>query len=144
MALRLEPVIVKEVESEGMTPLLRDVELPLAAVLAEMEIEGVRIDVEALNDAARSLEGRLATLETEIYGPAGEEFNVSSPAKVGEILFDKLQLDPKAKKTKTGQYSTSEDVLEKVAMKNPIVGKILEYRQLKNFLRPILRLFRRQ
>ena len=134
VALRLEPVIVKEVESEGMTPLLRDVELPLAAVLAEMEIEGVRIDVEALNDAARSLEGRLATLETEIYGLAGEEFNVSSPAKVGEILFDKLQLDPKAKKTKTGQYSTSEDVLEKVAMKNPIVGKILEYRQLKKLL----------
>lgn len=134
VALRLEPVIVKEVESEGMTPLLRDVELPLAAVLAEMEIEGVRIDVEALNDAARSLEGRLKTLETEIYGLAGEEFNVSSPAKVGEILFDKLQLDPKAKKTKTGQYSTSEDVLEKVAMKNPIVGKILEYRQLKKLL----------
>ena len=134
LVLLLAPRLHAEVEKEGMTSLYEDVELPLAWVLAEMEIAGVRIDVKALNEAAEELESRLAQLEKEIHGLAGEEFNVSSPAKVGEILFDKLQLDPKAKKTKTGQYSTSEDILEKVAMKNPIVGKILEYRQLKKLL----------
>ena len=134
MALRLKPLLIKEVEKEGMIKLLQDVEMPLSQVLAGMEIAGVRLDVEALNDAARQLEIKLTYLENEIYALAGEEFNVGSPSKVGEILFDKLQLDPKAKKTKTGQYSTSEDVLEKVAGKNPIVGKILEYRQLKKLL----------
>lgn len=134
MALRLRPLLMKEVEEEGMTSLLNEMELPLSSVLAEMEIAGVRLDVEALNEAAMQLENRLQVLEKEIFELAGEEFNVGSPSKVGEILFDKLQLDPKAKKTKTGQYSTSEDVLEKVADKNPIVGKILEYRQLKKLL----------
>lgn len=134
LSLLLEPRLLEEVEKEGMMQLYEDVELPLAWVLAEMEIAGVRIDVNALREAADELEARISELEKEIYELAGEEFNVGSPAKVGEILFDKLQLDPKAKKTKTGQYSTSEDVLEKVAMKNPIVGKILEYRQLKKLV----------
>ena len=134
IVLLLRPLLLKEIESEGMTRLLDEVEIPLAAVLAGMEITGVRIDVEALNEAAHDLENRLSGLERDIHTLAGEEFNVGSPAKVGEILFDKLQLDPKAKKTKTGQYSTSEDILEKVAHKNPIVGKILEYRQLKKLL----------
>ena len=134
VALKLKPILVKEIEEEGMKELLNKVELPISTVLAGMEIAGVRLDVDALNDAARQLEHRLNTLEREIFDLAGEEFNVGSPSKVGEILFDKLQLDPKAKKTKTGQYSTSEDVLEKVASKNPIVGKILEYRQLKKLL----------
>ncbi|MCH5239206.1 MAG: DNA polymerase I [Muribaculaceae bacterium] len=134
VALRLKSLIEKEVESEGMQNLLRDVEFPISTVLAEMEIRGVRLDVDALNEAAQTLEKRIKELESEIYALAGEEFNVGSPSKVGEILFDKLQLDPKAKKTKTGQYSTSEDVLEKVAHKNPIVNKILEYRQLKKLL----------
>lgn len=134
VGLRLEEPLDKEIKKEGMENLLRNVEFPLAEVLAEMEITGVRIDVRALGDAAAALESRIADIEKEIFELAGEEFNVGSPAKVGEILFDKLQLDPKAKKTKTGQYSTSEDVLEKVAMKNPIVNKILEYRQLKKLL----------
>lgn len=134
VALALEPLLDKEISKGGMSRLLHDVELPLASVLAEMEIVGVRIDEAALNEAASHLESRLSELEKGIHALAGEEFNVSSPAKVGEILFDRLQLDPKAKKTKTGQYSTSEDVLEKVASKNPIVGKILEYRQLKKLL----------
>ena len=134
VAIKLKPLLEKELEKEGMTRLLREVELPVSSVLANMEIAGVRLDVEALNDAAKSLEARLVTLESEIFELAGEEFNVGSPSKVGEILFDKLKLDEKAKKTKTGQYSTSEDVLEKVAHKNPIVGKILEYRQLKKLL----------
>nr|QIM10892.1 DNA polymerase I [uncultured Muribaculaceae bacterium] len=134
VTMRLEAPLSKEIENEGMLSLLNEVELPLSTVLAEMEIAGVRIDVKALDEAARDLEKRLAEIEKDVYELAGEEFNVGSPAKVGEILFDKLQLDPKAKKTKTGQYSTSEDVLEKVAHKNPIVGKILEYRQLKKLL----------
>lgn len=134
VALKLEKLLLEEVKEEGMDQLLEKVEIPLSGVLAEMEIAGVRLDVEALNEAAIQLQQRLNTLEKEIFDLAGEEFNVGSPAKVGEILFDKLQLDPKAKKTKTGQYSTSEDVLEKVAGKNPIVGKILEYRQLKKLL----------
>lgn len=134
LAMRLEAPLGADIDKEEMGKLLDDVELPLSAVLAEMEITGVRIDVEALNEAARGLEGRLAVIEQDVFRLAGEEFNVGSPAKVGEILFDKLQLDPKAKKTKTGQYSTSEEVLEKVAHKNPIVGKILEYRQLKKLL----------
>lgn len=132
--IRLAKPLKKAIEKEGMEKLLDEVEQPLASVLAMMEIEGVRIDVEALNEAASHLESRIGELETEIHKLAGEEFNVGSPAKVGEILFEKLQLDPKAKKTKTGQYSTSEDILEKVAHKNPIVGKILEYRQLKKLL----------
>lgn len=134
VVMRLEPLLAAAIEEEGMEKLLTDVELPLSEVLAQMEIVGVRIDVEALNEAARDLGQKLSGIEKEIFSMAGEEFNVGSPAKVGEILFDKLRLDPKAKKTKTGQYSTSEDLLEKVAHKNPIVGKILEYRQLKKLL----------
>lgn len=133
-AVMLKPLLSKEIEKEGMTKLFTEVELPISPVLAKMEISGVRLDVDALNEAAHQLETKLSSLESEIYVLADEEFNVSSPSKVGEILFDKLQLDPKAKKTKTGQYSTSEDILEKIAGKNPIVGKILMYRQLKKLL----------
>ncbi len=138
ISLRLREPLEAEVESEGMARLLHDLEMPLAPVLADMELAGVRIDVKALDTAAATIEERLATLEQEIFGIAGEEFNVGSPAKVGEILFGKMGLDPKAKKTKTGQYSTSEDILEKVAHKSPIVGKILEYRQLKKLLNTYL------
>ena len=132
--LKLRKPLMEMLEKESLTKIYEDIEAPLVEVLASMEITGVCIDVEALNDAARVMEDKLQQLESEIFALAGEEFNVSSPAKVGEILFDKLGLDDKAKKTKTGQYSTSEDVLEKVAHKNPIVGKILEYRQLKKLL----------
>ncbi len=134
VALRLRAPLGEAVKKEGMETMLEKMELPLLRVLARMEMAGVRIDVEALEDAAGSLRTRLDTLEKEIHALAGEEFNIGSPAKVGEILFDRLALDPKAKKTKTGQYSTSEEVLEKVAHKSPIVGKILEHRQLKKLL----------
>ena len=136
IALRLRRPLEEQLkqESEGMRRLLYDVEFPLVRVLADMELTGVSLDVEALNEAARKMEDRIAALEKEIHELAGEEFNVGSPAKVGEILFDRLQLDPKAKKTKTGQYSTSEDILEKIAPKHPIVGKIIEYRALKKLL----------
>lgn len=133
-ALRLMPVMQRLLKQENMTSLYDDIEAPLVEVLADMELTGVRIDEEALNDAALAMEGKLESLEKEIHALAGEVFNVSSPSKVGEILFDRLGLDEKAKKTKTGQYSTSEEVLEKVAHKHPIVSKILEYRQLKKLL----------
>ncbi len=131
ITLRLYEPLRKEIEKQEMSNLLYDIELPLVNVLAEMELTGVRLDVEALNEAARNMKKRIDDLEREICDLAGEEFNVGSPAKVGEILFDKLQLDSKAKKTKTGQYSTSEDILEKLVLKHPIVSKILKFRALK-------------
>ena len=134
VALRLLKPMLEGLEKEGTLRLYHEVELPLVRVLADMEITGVRLDVEALRQAEAEMNAKLSELEGQIFALAGEEFNIGSPSKVGEILFDKLQLDPKAKKTKTGQYSTSEDVLEKVAHKNPIVGKILEYRQLKKLI----------
>lgn len=131
ISLRLRKPLEEEVQKEEMQSLLFNLELPLMKVLADMELAGVRIDVVALNEAAVNMEQRINALETEICGMAGEKFNVSSPAKVGDILFDKLALDPKAKKTKTGQYSTSEDILERLVTKHPIVAKIMEYRALK-------------
>ncbi len=131
IALKLEAPLSEEIKKEGMESLLNDLELPLVRVLADMELAGVRIDINTLNAAAKEMEGRISSIEQEICSLAGEEFNVGSPSQVGEILFDKLKLDPKAKKTKTGQYSTSEDVLEKLIPKHPIVAEILEYRALK-------------
>ena len=136
--LNMRPALEDMLRKEELTKIYADIEAPLVEVLADMELTGVRIDVAALNEAADAIEGRLASLEREIYELAGEEFNIGSPAKVGEILFDKLGLDDNAKRTKTGQYSTSEDILEKVAHKNPIVGKILEHRQLKKLLNTYL------
>ena len=121
-----------------MDTLLYDMELPLAKVLGDMEMAGALIDVEALNAAARTLTTRLEEVEREIHSMAGLEFNVGSPAKVGEVLFDVLGLEPKPKKTKSGQYSTAEDVLNKVMMKHPIVALILEYRQLKKLINTYL------
>lgn len=134
LALRLDTLFSPKIESEQLGSLLADIELPLVPVLADMEYTGVRIDVKALAEASVGMEEKADRLCEEIYEIAGERFNVGSPSQVGEILFGKLQLDPKAKKTKTGQYSTSEEILEKVAFKNPIVGKILEYRQIKKLL----------
>lgn len=131
IALRLRKPLEEEIKKEDMQELLYDLELPLVRVLADMELTGVRIDVNALNEAAKNMEKRINTLEREVCEMAGETFNVGSPSKVGEILFDRLELDPKAKKTKTGQYSTSEDVLEKLVSKHPIVSKIMEFRALK-------------
>lgn len=131
ITLRLYKPLDEEVKKEDMQALLYDIELPLVRVLADMELTGVRIDENALNEAARNMELRINSLEEEIWEIAGEKFNVGSPSKVGEILFDKLTLDPKAKKTKTGQYSTSEDVLEKLVTKHPIVAKIMEFRALR-------------
>ncbi|MCM1005699.1 MAG: DNA polymerase I [Prevotella sp.] len=130
----LYPSLKAEIEKEGLSSLLFDMEFPLATVLGSMERAGVRVDVPTLNKAAEGMQENLTALETEIHTLAGAEFNIGSPAKVGEILFDRLGLDPKAKKTKSGQYSTSEEVLEKLAPAHPIVSKILEYRQIKKLL----------
>lgn len=134
ISLRLEQPLREAVRDNGMESLLNEVEIPLVSVLAEMELTGVRIDTAALKEAEKDMNMRIEALEKDIYELAGEEFNVGSPAKVGEILFDRLGLDPKAKKTKTGQYSTSEDVLEKLVPRHPIAAKIIEYRALKKLL----------
>ena len=114
--------------------LYNEVELPLAEVLREMEQAGVRIDVEMLKQAEEQLNTELQTLEQQIYTSAGTTFNINSPKQVGEVLFDQLQLDAKAKKSKTGQYSTSEEVLLALKPKHPVVGMILAYRELKKLI----------
>ena len=114
--------------------LYNEVELPLANVLHEMEQAGVRVDVEMLKRAEEQLSKELATLEQGIYTVAGMTFNVNSPKQVGEVLFDQLKLDAKAKKSKTGQYSTSEEVLLGLKGKHEVVGMILDYRELKKLI----------
>ena len=114
--------------------LYTEVELPLVPVLREMEAAGVRIDVGKLNQAEASLKEELNELEQKIYALAGEPFNINSPKQVGELLFDKLKLDAKAKKSKNGQYSTSEEVLMAIKDGHEIVGAILDYRALSKLI----------
>ena len=114
--------------------LYNEVELPLVEVLREMEAAGVRIDVAKLKEAEQKLTEELNQLEQRIYELAGEPFNINSPKQVGELLFDKLKLDTKAKKSKTGQYSTSEEVLMALKDKHPIISAILDYRELKKLV----------
>ena len=114
--------------------LYQEVELPLSAVLREMEQAGVRIDVDMLKQAEEQLNAELQVLEQQIYASAEATFNINSPKQVGEVLFDQLKLDAKAKKSKTGQYSTSEEVLLALKPKHPVVGMILEYRELKKLI----------
>lgn len=134
ITFQLKEILEKEIHQNGLKQLFYEIEMPLMKVLARMEQNGVRIDSEALRLSSVVLTGEMIELEKQIHELAGYEFNVSSPAQVGEILFDRLKLDEKAKKTKTGQYSTSEDVLEKIRSKHPIIGKILDYRGLKKLL----------
>ena len=126
----LEPKL-KEVEAEN---LFWNIEMPLVPVLADMELHGVRLDTAALEDTSRIFTQRMNQYEQEIYELAGESFNISSPKQVGEMLFGKLQIMEKPKKTKTGQYVTSEEVLMSLENKHPIVHKILEYRGIKKLL----------
>ena len=114
--------------------LYQEVELPLATILREMENAGVRIDVQMLKKAEVQLDKELQTLEQQIYTSVGAIFNINSPKQVGEVLFDQLKLDAKAKKSKTGQYSTSEDILLALKSKHPVVGMILAYRELKKLI----------
>ena len=131
---QLKTIFEKQIKEEGLDPLLYQVEIPLIRILADMEMAGVRLDTEALKDTSVLLTKKMAEIEQEIYKLAGTTFNINSPKMVGEILFDQLKLDEKAKKTKTGQYSTSEEVLEKLTDKHPIVGLILEHRGLRKLL----------
>ena len=119
---------LEEIKAEK---LFNEVEIPLIKVLADMEKEGITLDVPALAEISKELETDLAELEQKIYGFAEEEFNLNSPKQLGDILFDKMQLVKKPKKTRTGQYSTSEDILSKLVDKHPIIANILEYRQLQ-------------
>ncbi len=114
--------------------LYQEVELPLSGILREMEKAGVRIDVDILKQAEIQLNKELQTIEQQIYTAAGTTFNINSPKQVGEVLFDQLKLDQKAKKSKTGQYSTSEEVLLALKPKHAVVGMILAYRELKKLI----------
>uniref|UniRef100_UPI002596A24A DNA polymerase I n=1 Tax=uncultured Bacteroides sp. TaxID=162156 RepID=UPI002596A24A len=134
VTLKLKNILEKELETNGVKELFEEIEMPLVPVLAYIERNGVRIDTEALKETSRHFTIRMREIEEEIYKLAGMEFNVSSPKQVGEVLFDRLKIVEKAKKTKTGQYVTSEEVLESLKGKHEIVGKILEHRGLKKLL----------
>ena len=124
----------KQLKEEGLWTLFCEIEMPLMPVLAEMEEAGVMIDTEGLKETSRLFTQQMLELEAEIHSLAGTEFNISSPKQVGEVLFERLALDPKAKKTKKGQYVTNEEVLEALQRKHPVVGKILDYRGVKKLL----------
>jgi len=132
ITLQLHGVFAPQLEEFGAKKLFEEVEMPLVPVLGDMEMEGIRLDVEVLKGMSKDLDTDLVRLSDEIHGHAGVAFNLNSPKQLGEILFDHLKIDTKAKKTgKTKQYSTSEDVLSKLADKHPIVPAILEYRGLQ-------------
>ena len=134
VTLKLKNIFEKELQEKNDEKLFREIEMPLVPVLAQMEMNGARIDTAALKNISEELSAKMQAIETEIYALAGTEFNISSPRQVGDILFNRLQLIEKAKKTKSGQYSTSEEVLESMRHKHPIVEKILDYRGLKKLL----------
>lgn len=134
VTLKLKNIFEKDIRSEGMEKLFYEIEMPLVRVLADMELTGVRIDKDALKQTSVILTAKIKEVESQIHDMIGKVFNVGSPKIVGEILFDELKLDPKAKKTKTGQYSTTEEVLEKIKDKHPVIEAILEYRGLKKLL----------
>ena len=134
VTLKLKNRLEQELKEQGAEKLFYEIEMPLVPVLAYMEKNGVRIDTHALKETSTHFTARMIQIENEIYQLAGTEFNVSSPKQVGEILFERLKITDKAKKTKTGQYVTSEEVLEGLRNKHDIVGKILDYRGLKKLL----------
>jgi DNA polymerase-1 len=127
---QLREVFEPKLEETGTEKLFYETEMPLVPVLAAMEAEGVKIDTQALARFGEELAHEIAAMEKEIFAMAGVEFNISSPKQLGEVLFERLKLSGKPKKTKTGQYSTGEEVLTKLAYRHPIVDKILEYRSL--------------
>ena len=134
VTLRLYPILKEEMEKYEVTSVFTHIEMPLLPVLARMERNGVRLDTAALEETGRNFTERMQQLETDIYELAGHEFTITSPKQVGVVLFDELQISAKVKKTKTGQYSTSEEVLESLRDKHPIVEKILQHRALKKLL----------
>lgn len=131
---RLKAALKEALMETGLIRLFNDIEMPLVFVLADMEYEGVSIDTEELQRISEGLKSRIGNLEREIYDIAGHPFNIGSPKQLGEVLFDEMNVDGGNKKTKTGQYSTSEQVLVKLENEHPIIGKILDYRGLKKLL----------
>ena len=134
VTLKLKNILEKEIEKAGVEHLFYKIEMPLMPVLASMEMNGVCLDTDSLKETSEVLTNRLKDIEEKIYELAGQEFNIASPKQVGEILFDKLKIVEKAKKTKTGQYVTNEEVLQGLKHKHEIVGNILEHRGLKKLL----------
>ncbi len=130
ITLQLKDKFLPLLKERSVEKVFYDVENPLVKVLTNMEYEGIRIDTQALADYSRELETDIKKAEDSVYQQAGVRFNLASPKQLGEVLFEKLQLDPKAKKTRTGQYATGEDVLAKLASKHPIVDNILAFREL--------------
>jgi DNA polymerase I len=130
ITLQLKNKFQPLLDAKSVRRVFEEVENPLVKVLTDMEFEGIRVDMDFLKDYSKELEKEAAQAESNVYRDAGVRFNLSSPKQLGEVLFDKLKLDPKAKKTKTGQYATGEDVLLKLAHQNKIVDDILAYREL--------------
>lgn len=130
VTLQLKTIFTPELEKNGVKTLFENVEVPLIKVLAGMEREGINLDVPALKEFSAQLHEDILNVDSEIQQLAGTKFNISSPKQVGEILFEYLKITDKAKKTKTGQYATGEDVLSKLENTHPIVSKILDYREL--------------
>ena len=134
LTLQLKDVLDAQLDKAGVRELFETLEMPLVPVLVHMENAGVKLNTEELKTYAEVLRGQIIQLEKEIIELAGEEFNVSSPKQLGPILFEKLKIDSNARKTKTKQYSTAEEVLVRLADRHPIVNKILEFRGLKKLL----------
>ncbi len=130
ITLQLKHILLPQLKEKDVEKVFYEVENPLVKVLVDMEFEGIKIDESFLNDYSKELEREAKTAEESVYKQAGVRFNLASPKQLGEVLFEKLQLDPKAKKTKTGQYATGEDVIQKLAANNPIVADILAFREL--------------
>lgn len=134
ITLRLKNVLEPKLDEAGVARLFRDIEMPLVDVLADMELNGVCLDTEALHETSEVFNKRMTAIEQHIYELAGEQFNISSPRQVGDILFGKMKIVDKPKKTKTGQFVTSEEVLQQLRSKSPIIDEILNYRGLKKLL----------
>ena len=134
VTLKLKHVLEKELKKQGVEELFYTVEMPLVRVLATMERNGARVDTEALKETSRHFTERMLQLEDEIHSLAGMDFNIASPKQVGEVLFERMKIMEKPKKTKTGQYVTTEEVLESLRSRNPIVEKILAHRGLKKLI----------
>lgn len=134
ITLQLKEILLDKIREQGIENLLYDIELPLVKVLISMERTGVRIDSERMKEYSGELQKELGEIENRIYEYAGENFNIASPRQLGVILFEKLKVDPKPKMTKTKQYSTSEEELQKLIDKHPIVNEILEYRSVNKLI----------
>ena len=134
VTLKLKHILEKELKKQGVEELFYTVEMPLVRVLGTMERNGARVDTEALRETSRHFTERMMQLEDEIHSLAGTDFNIASPKQVGEVLFERMKIMDKPKKTKTGQYVTTEEVLESLRSRHPIVEKILAHRGLKKLI----------